>query len=218
MTDTQQNILAALYMAGVIMLAEDQAEKETTPEPYTMPTLGPQQYAYRVIGDTLQLNMGLISFGLSKSLLSTIGTGLNEVKVIQVEGVGGKVAESKKLAAIVESLGLTTSVRHGGECFSSCLAVFTAGKVRRAYNGSILGIHTTSNPSKAYNMGYCQYLLRNTKRPEKDKWLCNVLLSTPEDSMYRLNGVRAYKTTQLVTHLLPNQTPEQTTKWTIVDY
>jgi hypothetical protein len=93
-------------------------------------------------GRTLKIEGG-IKYGLSRNV-ETVLDAAPTVTALQLDSLGGRVAEATKLFDLVRSRHLDTFV--SGECSSACTLVFAAGNNRFLDASGILGFHSSYWP------------------------------------------------------------------------
>ena len=97
--------------------------------------------AYRLLldasGATVRLE-GLIDFGITRDLTDLLEAAA-DVRAIELESPGGRVAEARGLIKVIERFALTTSAV--GDCASACALVYMSGRTRYLEPGARLGFH-----------------------------------------------------------------------------
>ena len=88
-------------------------------------------------GRSLRLS-GRIDFGITRELAELLEAA-PELRILRLDSVGGRVAEARGLAGLVQRHGLTTSA--AGECSSACTLVFLSASRRYLEPGARLGFH-----------------------------------------------------------------------------
>jgi hypothetical protein len=119
--------LMALVVAGTRTPAT--AEMAVTPEPY--------QIERSADGRSIVL-AGVIDFGATRRMTELV-EGSPGVRLVRLESPGGRVAEARGLARLIERHGLDTVAE--GDCTSVCTLVFVSGQKRHLPPGARLGFH-----------------------------------------------------------------------------
>ena len=81
---------------------------------------------------------GVIDFGATRRMTELL-EGSPGIRLIRLESPGGRVAEARGLARLIERHGLDTAAE--GDCTSVCTLVFVSGQKRHLPPGARLGFH-----------------------------------------------------------------------------
>ena len=100
-------------------------------------TTTPYRLAVDASGATVRLE-GLIDFGITRDLTALLET-TSDVRSIELESPGGRVAEARGLIKVIERFALQTSAV--GDCASACALVYMSGHTRYLEPGARLGFH-----------------------------------------------------------------------------
>ena len=101
------------------------------------------RYSLELRGNVLIVS-GFIEFGISGDVQSVLDRNPN-IKVIWLEGPGGRLIEGRKLRDVILAKQLSTFSRKN--CASACTLAFIAGQHRTLYPGGKLGFHRLRNIS-----------------------------------------------------------------------
>jgi hypothetical protein len=119
--------LVALWLAGT--RAPALAEMPAPRDPY--------QIERSADGRSVVL-AGVIDFGATRRMRELL-EGSPGIRLIRLESPGGRVAEARGLARLIERHGLDTVAE--GDCTSVCTLVFVSGQKRHLPPGARLGFH-----------------------------------------------------------------------------
>jgi len=130
---------------GTLLLACTLAWPDREVRAEALAVLGPapldQTTAYRLAldasGQTVRLE-GLIDFGITRDLTALLEA-TSDVRSIELESPGGRVAEARGLIKVIERFALQTSAV--GDCASACALVYMSGHTRYLEPGARLGFH-----------------------------------------------------------------------------
>ncbi len=101
-------------------------------------------YQLRVLRDATELEIaGAFAFGLTDDTRTFLDAHPT-IQVVHLASQGGRIAEARALADLIEERKLTTFVRSG--CFSACVIAYAAGSERLIERKGVLGFHQYSFP------------------------------------------------------------------------
>ena len=107
------------------------------PAPLEQTTTTSYRLALDASGETVQLE-GLIDFGITRDLTALLEA-TSDVRSIELESPGGRVAEARGLIEVIERFALRTTAV--GDCASACALVYMSGHTRYLEPGARLGFH-----------------------------------------------------------------------------
>ncbi|SIQ07925.1 hypothetical protein SAMN05880582_101646 [Rhizobium sp. RU20A] len=122
------------------------------------------------------------------------------VKTVQLSSPGGSVADALAISALIREKGLSTDVKAGALCASSCPLILAGGVTRSVEDGAIIGVHQIYDgsgqqaraPTGAEAMAMTQVTTARIGRHlqqmgvKPDLWLLG--LETPPDSLHYLTA------------------------------
>jgi uncharacterized protein YecT (DUF1311 family) len=101
-------------------------------------------HAFQVIRDGKGLRFtGGITFGVAKEFEGFLKA-MPNVKLIQLDSVGGRVYEAARISALIRARGLDTRVSR--QCMSACTTIFLSGRERTVSSRAQLGFHQPDFP------------------------------------------------------------------------
>ncbi len=99
-------------------------------------------YSIRVMRNGTEAEIvGGIKFGLASDLQKILSAS-QQIRVVHLNSVGGRLGEAKKLYQIIKDNHLTTYV--SSTCASACTMAFAAGRQRVVLDSAVLGFHRGS--------------------------------------------------------------------------
>jgi hypothetical protein len=130
--------LAATCVAAAIALVALMLAGTRAPASAEMPApRDPYQIERSADGHSVVL-AGVIDFGATRRMTELL-EGSPGIRLIRLESPGGRVAEARGLARLIERHGLDTVAE--GDCTSVCTLVFVSGLKRHLPPGARLGFH-----------------------------------------------------------------------------
>lgn len=106
-----------------------------------------RHYTVDVNGGTGTLSIrGLIGPGLASNISQHLKANA-AIRIVEIDSIGGLVAEAVKVAKVIERHG-DLATRNAGTCNSACVIVFMAGERRIAPVEASFGFHATSAITK----------------------------------------------------------------------
>ena len=130
-----------LVLAGALAWLDREVRAETVavlgPSHLDQTTTTPYSLALDASGQTVRLE-GLIDFGITRDLTALLEA-TSDVRSIELESPGGRVAEARGLIKVIERFALQTSAV--GDCASACALVYMSGHTRYLEPGARLGFH-----------------------------------------------------------------------------
>jgi hypothetical protein len=104
----------------------------------------PQAHSLRVVNHGREvLVTGGIDFGTADDFAKLLDAA-HEVKVVDLDSIGGRIAEAEKIGRLVKEHSLATYTN--ARCVSACTLVFLAGAQRYAGTMAKIGFHSYSAP------------------------------------------------------------------------
>jgi uncharacterized protein DUF4339 len=102
------------------------------------------KYGIRVSPQGTEIELsGAITFGLTDDVRQQLNANPN-IRIIQLNSIGGRIGEARKLRDLISSRHLTTYTSEG--CASACVLAFLGGRTRVLREGAQLGFHRPSFP------------------------------------------------------------------------
>ncbi len=115
------------------------------------------QFQLRVLRDATELEFsGYIGFGATEKTEEYLEAH-PAIKLIHLNSIGGRVESARKLAALIESKGLSTYTSY--ECSSACIIPYAAGKERLIAKNAKLGFHQYDFPGAKQSDFYSDYAM-----------------------------------------------------------